>query len=111
SWPYRNSPKASWSGWRSRPSFCSACRGIGLSGPRGFPIPTESGKPLASLVCRIFCGEPLHTSPENALARRTSQHIHQLGDLTALLRLIAARDRMLDAMRGVIAHHLILDGA
>src|SRR3972149_8076794 len=42
---------------------------------------------LAPLVFRIFCGEPLHTSPENALAiepaRNPPEHVEHLLALAA----------------------------
>ncbi len=42
---------------------------------------------------------------------RTLQHIHQLGDLAPLVGLVAARDRVLDAMSGVVAQDLVFDRA
>src|SRR5215469_3814545 len=38
-------------------------------------------------------------------------HLHQLGDLAALLGLVAGRDRTLDAMGHMVAQHLLLDAA
>jgi hypothetical protein len=34
---------------------------------------------------------------------------HQLGELAALIGLVAARDRVLDAMRHMILEHFLLD--
>src|SRR5215510_13694302 len=42
---------------------------------------------------------------------RPAQHVHQLGDLAALLALVAGRDRVLDAVRDVVAQDLLLDPA
>lgn len=39
------------------------------------------------------------------------EHVHQLGDLPALIGLVAARDRVLDAMRDVILQHFFLNPA
>ena len=44
-----------------------------------------------------------------SLAVSPAHHIHQFGDLAPLVRLVARRDRMLDAMRDMIAQHLFLD--
>src|SRR3954454_11131722 len=45
------------------------------------------------------------------LSIRTTNHGHQLRDLLALVGLVAAGDRMLDAMRYVIPQHFFLDAA
>jgi hypothetical protein len=42
---------------------------------------------------------------------RPPEHGHQFGDLGALLRLVAARDRVLDAMRDVIPQDFFLGAA
>ena len=39
------------------------------------------------------------------------EHVHQLGDLLALIGLVAARDRVLDPMRDLILQHFILEPA
>src|SRR5262249_46248505 len=40
-----------------------------------------------------------------------AQHVHQLGDLLALLALVAGRDRVLDAVADMVAQDLLLDAA
>ncbi len=47
--------------------------------------------------------------PRSAI--RAPDHVHQLGDLAPLVGLVAGRDRVLDAMRDMIAQHLFLDAA
>src|SRR4051812_27841523 len=42
-------------------------------------------------------------------AVRPPEHVHQLGDLAPLLCAAAGRDGAVDAMRHVIAQHLLLD--
>src|SRR5205085_9874122 len=42
---------------------------------------------------------------------RARKHVHQFGNLAPLLGVAAGRDRVLDAMRDVIAQHLLLDPA
>ena len=46
-----------------------------------------------------------------ALPRRPAHHVHQFGDLAPLVGLVAALDRVLDAMRDVIAQDFLLDPA
>ena len=42
-------------------------------------------------------------------AAGSRHYVHQLGDLGALLRLVAAGDSVLDAMRDVVAQDLLLN--
>jgi hypothetical protein len=48
-----------------------------------------------------------NVSRHSAIA--SSQDVHQFRDLPALLLLVAARDRMFDAMGNVIPQNLLLD--
>ncbi len=47
----------------------------------------------------------------NVLPPRPAHHVHQFGDLAALVGLVAARDRVLDAMGDVVAQDFLLDPA
>ena len=42
---------------------------------------------------------------------RAAEHVHQFGDLAALIGAVAGRDRALDAMRDMIAQDFLLDAA
>jgi hypothetical protein len=48
----------------------STAASLRLFGTRAVPVPAESGTALASSVDRIFHGEPLHASPEDALTQQ-----------------------------------------
>src|SRR6516164_3306698 len=83
---------------------------------RFIPSPRESGFWLTiimrrgherSRLCRIAV--PRRRRPR--LAGRAAQHIHELGNLAALLGLIAAGDGVVDAIRHVIGEDFLLDRA
>src|SRR4051812_34161480 len=68
-------------------------------------VPNDESSPNSSLWLWVpaFAG--------TTLPFRAPDHRHQLRDLLALVGLVAARDRMLDAMGDVIFQNLFLDPA
>jgi hypothetical protein len=56
-------------------------------------------------------GRQTKCSPQHGqtLPPRTAHHVHQLFDLAPLIRLVAAGDRVLDAMRHVITQNFLFD--
>lgn len=61
-------------------------------------------------TCRIFDPAQSLVIP-SALPVRSAHDVHQLGDLSPLIRLVAAADRMFHAMGHVIPQDLFLDAA
>lgn len=59
----------------------------------------------------VRCSKPCRnvTTLDCQLSIRAADHIHQLGDLAALVGPVARRDCVLDAMRDVIAEDFFLD--
>src|SRR5712671_5543504 len=53
----------------------------------------------------------LHPGNEGWLSVGAANHIHEFGDLAALIGLVAGGDRMLDAVGDVVAQDFLLDPA
>ena len=63
--------------------------------------------PRATRFDIVIVAAIVHLRHSSAIA--SCQDVHQFRDLTALLLLVAARDRMFDAMGNVIPQNLLLD--
>ncbi|MGY2811667.1 transposase-like protein [Bradyrhizobium sp. USDA 4506] len=75
----------------------------------GYQAPIQAVAKLTGL--NTFAGTTSSMGVALSSPIRAPDYVHQLGDLAPLVGLVAGRDRMLDAMRHMIAQHLFLDAA
>ncbi len=74
---------------------------LGRLDRRGADPDRRSSAPARPTAVRLF----------DALAPGAAHHVHQLGHLAPLVGFVAARDRMRDAMRHMVAQDFLLDAA